>query len=276
MPPKAKRKRPLPSGNRKVPKPSYEETDLGSYETTAYGPPWGGINGQGIATACGVKIGGKAPQVYAVAAPIDIPCGTLLKCNPNPFTDGDYVFVVWDRGGAIVGKRLDFYDWRGRNSQLEWGRQEVSVTKVGKIKLSSNPEKIREDMRTYFGQFDSSQANTDPFGIGSIGDALAAIVQFIARLFEPSFWVRVGKAILGAGALLIGTVLLGRALLNVDIAEPTRAVARGAARGATAPVRERAKGAKAERKRAARERGKLDERVRANRQWRESMEQPPF
>ena len=103
--------------------------DLGHYQATSYGPPWGGIQGSGQATACGYHLGGGAPKVYAVAADPALPCGTYLFIWPNPFGHAG-PFVVWDRGGAIGSKRLDFYDWRGRSRQLGWGRKDVRVWKV--------------------------------------------------------------------------------------------------------------------------------------------------
>ena len=99
---------------------------LGKFVSTAYGPPWGGIQGTGV-TAAGVNLKGS-PHIYGVAAdPRVLPLGSRVKINPNPFGYGG-TFKVFDTGGAIKGKRIDFYDWRGRVSQNSWGRRTVNVS----------------------------------------------------------------------------------------------------------------------------------------------------
>lgn len=47
----------------------------------------------------------------------------------------------------------------------------------------------------------------------SIGD----IVKFVARLFEPSFWLRAGKGIFGFLLLLFGALTLMKVLTGVDV-----------------------------------------------------------
>ena len=101
---------------------------LGKFGATSYGPPWGGIQGTGV-TRTGVNLK-DAPHMYGVAVDPDvIPLGTRLKINPNPFNYSG-TFVAFDTGGAIKGKRIDFYDWRGRAAQNGWGRRSVSVSTV--------------------------------------------------------------------------------------------------------------------------------------------------
>lgn len=60
------------------------------------------------------------------------------------------------------------------------------------------------------------------FEIGgfNIGD----IVGFVARLFEPSFWLRVGKGIAGFLLLLYGALTLMKVLVGIEVpvAKPTR------------------------------------------------------
>lgn len=100
---------------------------LGQFIATAYGPPWGGIEGGGQ-TATGVDLS-NAPHDYIVAVdPSVIPLHTKLKINPNPFGDPNIIFSAEDTGGAIKGDRIDFYDWRGRSSQDAWGRRPVAVS----------------------------------------------------------------------------------------------------------------------------------------------------
>ena len=101
----------------------------GHYSATAYGPPWGGIQGPGLATSGGLPIGGGAPRWYMIAVDARlIGHGNLVYIWPNPFR-WTGPFLAADTGGAIVGNRIDFYDWRGRQTQLGWARRDVEVAK---------------------------------------------------------------------------------------------------------------------------------------------------
>lgn len=98
--------------------------------STAYGPPWGGIQGTGV-TKTGIDLR-KNPKQYVVAVdPSVIPLGTKLKIPKNPFGDPNIVFTAADIGGAIKGKRLDFYDWRGRKTQIDWGTRPIEAEILG-------------------------------------------------------------------------------------------------------------------------------------------------
>lgn len=97
----------------------------GGFVSTAYGPPWTGINGTGV-TATEVDLT-SSPHKYIVAVdPSVIPLHSKLGIHPNPFHTNE-PFAAEDTGSAIQGKRIDFYDWRGRASQLGWGRRTVTV-----------------------------------------------------------------------------------------------------------------------------------------------------
>lgn len=101
----------------------------GGFVSSAYGPPWGGIQGGGT-TATGVDLHSN-PHILGVAVdPSVIPLGTKLRIQPNPFGTND-PFTAFDTGGAIKGNRIDFYDWLGRAHQNAWGMRNVSVSKVG-------------------------------------------------------------------------------------------------------------------------------------------------
>ena len=101
----------------------------GRYHSTAYGPPWGGIQGAGIATSGGLPIAGGAPRWYMIASsPGAISHGAFAYIWPNPF-GWKGPFLAADTGGAIVGNRIDFYDWRGRASQYRWGTRTVEVSR---------------------------------------------------------------------------------------------------------------------------------------------------
>jgi 3D (Asp-Asp-Asp) domain-containing protein len=100
----------------------------GRYVTTSYGPPWGGIQGAGLSTSGGLRIDGGSPRWYMLAVdPRLISHGTLVYLWPNPFR-WTGPFLVADTGGAIHGRRIDVYDWRGRTSQTAWGRRTVTVS----------------------------------------------------------------------------------------------------------------------------------------------------
>lgn len=105
---------------------------LGEFEATAYGPPWDAMNGTGI-TSQGVDLLNNPERHYLIAVdPGQIPYGTLVRIQPNPYGTSR-PFVAADTGGAIVGKRIDFYVAEGREAQAEWGRRTVEAWAVGKV-----------------------------------------------------------------------------------------------------------------------------------------------
>jgi 3D (Asp-Asp-Asp) domain-containing protein len=107
----------------------YASTNVtpGRYSATAYGPPWGGIQGAGLATSGGLPIRGGAPRWYMIAVdPRLIGHGSFVYIWPNPFA-WKGPFLAADTGGAILGNRIDFYDWRGRASQLRWATRDVQL-----------------------------------------------------------------------------------------------------------------------------------------------------
>jgi 3D (Asp-Asp-Asp) domain-containing protein len=93
---------------------------------TAYGPPWGGIQGNGV-TATGINLTGGQPMLEVAVDPSLIPLRTFVHVQPNPF-DTPGAFYAGDTGGAIVGQHVDIYDWRGRAEQDAWGARQVTVT----------------------------------------------------------------------------------------------------------------------------------------------------
>ncbi|HWX98109.1 MAG TPA: 3D domain-containing protein [Solirubrobacteraceae bacterium] len=93
---------------------------------TAYGPPWGGIQGGGV-TATGLDLTAGQPALEVAVDPNVVPLRSYVHVQPNPFgTSG--AFYAGDTGGAILGRHVDIYDWRGRASQDAWGARHVSVT----------------------------------------------------------------------------------------------------------------------------------------------------
>ena len=98
----------------------------GTWTATAYGPPWGGIEGNGV-TATGLDLRAGPPALEVAADPRLIPLGSYVHVWPNPFGTHE-AFYVGDTGSAIVGRHIDIYDWRGRADQDAWGLRAVSVT----------------------------------------------------------------------------------------------------------------------------------------------------
>jgi 3D (Asp-Asp-Asp) domain-containing protein len=95
----------------------------GVFRSTAYGPPWGGLQGPGVSTAGGLVIAGGAPSRYVIASdPRVIALGQWVYAWPNPF-GWRGPFLAADTGGQIRGRSIDFYDWRGREYQTRWNRQ---------------------------------------------------------------------------------------------------------------------------------------------------------
>lgn len=104
---------------------------------TAYGPPWTGINGTGV-TATGVDLRGSPHKFIVAVDPKIIPLHTKLVITPNPF-DGPGIFQAEDTGSVIKGARIDFYDWRGRSYQYDWGERWVTVTVFGSTPTVAAP-----------------------------------------------------------------------------------------------------------------------------------------
>lgn len=103
----------------------------GEWLATAYGPPWEGIQGTGV-TATGIDLR-PAKRAYIVAVdPTVIPLGSYVHVTPNPFGNDAITFKAGDTGGAILGKHIDIYDWRGRADQNAWGARHVTVTPAAK------------------------------------------------------------------------------------------------------------------------------------------------
>lgn len=101
-------------------------TGQGDWVATAYGPPWGGIQGDGI-TATGINLTAGPPLLEVAVDPSVIALRSYVHVEPNPFGTTS-AFYAGDTGGAIVGRHVDVYDWRGRGDQDAWGERAVSVT----------------------------------------------------------------------------------------------------------------------------------------------------
>jgi 3D (Asp-Asp-Asp) domain-containing protein len=98
----------------------------GSWVATAYGPPWGGIEGTGV-TATSLDLTAGQPAFEVAVDPSLIALRSYVHVQPNPFGTTS-AFYAGDTGGAITGKHVDIYDWRGRADQNTWGNRSVAVT----------------------------------------------------------------------------------------------------------------------------------------------------
>ena len=106
----------------------------GIFHSTAYGPPWGGIEGGGTtATGWDLPDGPTSNPMYIIA--IDdgvlgpgsgLHMGGRYHIWPNPYGYKG-CWNAQDRGGAIVGYRLDFLVLTGRAHQNGWGRRSVRL-----------------------------------------------------------------------------------------------------------------------------------------------------
>jgi 3D (Asp-Asp-Asp) domain-containing protein len=103
-----------------------DQAGSGEWLATAYGPPWGGIQGQGI-TSTKLNLTTGRPAYEVAVDPRLIPLGSYVYIQPNPFGTRS-AFYAGDTGGAIVGKHIDIYDWEGRSAQDSWGARKVTVT----------------------------------------------------------------------------------------------------------------------------------------------------
>jgi 3D (Asp-Asp-Asp) domain-containing protein len=107
----------------------------GSWLATSYGPPWGGIEGSGV-TATGVDLRSAPSKLEIAVDPSVIPLGSWVYVQPNPFGTAQ-PFYAGDTGGAIRGRHIDIYDWRGRASQQAWGVRAVTVTPISAPRSSA-------------------------------------------------------------------------------------------------------------------------------------------
>jgi 3D (Asp-Asp-Asp) domain-containing protein len=189
--------------------PPTSDSGHGRFEETVYGPPWGGIEGEGT-TAYGIDLRAGQPMLEIAIDPAVLQPRAYYHVWPNPFRARG-AFLAGDTGGAIKGLHIDTYDWLGRSSQDAWGvRYGVSVTKAANpgaanttgqlIAPASSPSQPRGQCAqlaslrlapgTYTNPFRSSSSITrgridmgvDYTGTGSI----VAIGQAVVTYSQPS------------------------------------------------------------------------------------------
>jgi 3D (Asp-Asp-Asp) domain-containing protein len=96
------------------------------FTATAYGPPWDTLNGSGI-TSTGIQLSGPACIIAVDPRVIDYHSTVIIK--PSLHT-GCRTYKAEDTGGAIIGNRIDIYDWRGRETQYAWGLRNVKLAVI--------------------------------------------------------------------------------------------------------------------------------------------------
>ena len=103
----------------------------GRYQATSYGPPWGGIQGAGVSDQRRpAHRRRRAALVHGRRRPrADRPRHSSSTSGPTR-SAGAGPFLAADTGGAIHGRRIDFYDWRGRSAQHAWGQRDVTVSRT--------------------------------------------------------------------------------------------------------------------------------------------------
>lgn len=191
--------------------------DVGGFVATAYGPPWGGIEGQGV-TSTGVTLKDGEPAYIVAVDPAVIPYHSKLKIWPNPFGNRDIVFSAEDTGGAIRGRRIDFYDWRGRASQNRWGRRSVQVRTAGVIKgLEKGSLSVAAGGAPGSSSSGSGgdSGSGDGFEFGGILGWGQAIMRLAATILDASKW---GPLLSDVFAFMLRT--LARSLWKYLISPP--------------------------------------------------------
>lgn len=215
---------------------SRRSESLGTFVATAYGPPWNSMNGTGV-TSTGVDLKDGVRRYLVAVDPSVIPYGTLVRIQPNPYGT-TRPFVAADTGGAIRGKRIDFYVAEGRDQQLGFGRRNVRVTLAGKAK-AGDPATLKRAATGGLTEAVATLTGLNPLpigpdigpdlpgpedlipggggipspgdiigGVGDIAKVLERVAQFFVGLGEllltPEGWVRIGKLLLGVIALTAG------------------------------------------------------------------------
>jgi len=179
----------------------------GTYVATAYGPPWNSMEGSGV-TAGGTRLSptvmnGKFNGPFVIAAdPSVIPMGTLVYIWPNPF-DYQGPFRMDDTGGAIKGRRIDFYDPYGREHQNNWGRRTVNISVSRNSPRMPGPEDLGEGGPIPFGGLDTGK---------SPSDVLSALLSKIGGIFSPATWWMIAKVIFGGALLLLALARISGAI----------------------------------------------------------------
>jgi len=84
------------------------------------------MNGTGV-TATGLNLTAGPPAYEIAVDPTVVPLQTFAHVQPNPFGTSR-AFYAGDTGGAIIGRHVDIYDWKGRADQNAWGVRHVNVT----------------------------------------------------------------------------------------------------------------------------------------------------
>lgn len=136
-------------------------------------------------------------------------------CSHDPNCSTNFAYKLWKGAGGRLDPWRDGFarDWVADTSI----KPEYQEYVMGYLKASGG------DI--------PGLLDTGPFGaardvVDSVGEALGILVELIKTLFDPTFWLRVGKGLLGTIMLIFGLAALMRALLGFDLAGPVGAFSR--------------------------------------------------
>src|ERR1700760_4071341 len=117
-----------------------------------------------------------------------------------------YKELITQAGG--IGAAVPVYS--GNSYTIERVRQLGGASRTA----SGSAENLEE---VGIGKTANEAAGAVSSAVKSVTSPVADIAKFVARLFEPEFWLRVGKGILGFLLLGFGALTLMKVLLGVDI-----------------------------------------------------------
>jgi 3D (Asp-Asp-Asp) domain-containing protein len=170
----------------------------GEWVATAYGPPWEGIQGDGI-TFTGINLQ-SSPHDYIIAVdPSVIHLGTYWHVVPNPWGKPKLTFLAADTGGEILGKHIDIYDWEGRAAQKGWGRRAVTLTPAAKDGTANVLEAPASEATEPAGRGEAAGCEAVPEGPLPLTAAQSAEVQSDGLAAAPREAPQAVKDMIAAG-----------------------------------------------------------------------------
>lgn len=131
--------------------------------------------------------------------------GSIAAAVPH-YSGNSYTVSHVEALGKVPGRKLE-----GANKGV--GSYAKQLVKEGKAKNLKEAEKMTEENSTADGSLGAVTGVHVPNPLSP----LSAVVGFLGRLFEPSFWLRVGKGILGLILLIFGAATLMKVLVGVDV-----------------------------------------------------------
>jgi len=147
----------------------------------------------------------------------------LFQINPQAHGDSPSDMACWRDNVCNARKAYELYKAAGNSFAQDWvvcskfaenGMLKSVFQNAANDAMNLKPQSLLDGA----GNAVSDAADSVDTGIGAVASAINDIVKFLVRIVSPDFLQRAGKILLGAVALLVGVVLLGRAGLGVDAA----------------------------------------------------------